>query len=306
MALPPKLETYLSQLDRALQPIATSDRADIVTEIKSHVLDAIERDGEASLPKILEALGEPEAVANRYLLERGLKPGPPARTPMVKWLTLGFLGTLALSMIFAVVVLWKFSPVVTVDGENDRVSILGGLVDIDGKAGKVKIGGGMTVGGDIGGGDSRVIAGDRTLDAATKEITLPFRNANIEMEATKEKRLAWECRVRGKGEAGKLTEGGGKLKLDFSAVDADCELKVPAGPKVILSAANGDLRIERPQGEVEVKLDNGQVRLEPDPGRRYRYDLKVANGHAEGFESSDARDAIRVAVAVGNGSIEKE
>jgi len=89
MSIPPKLEGYLSLLDKTLGPISISERAEIVTEIKSHVLEAQQRDPSLSLEAILSSLGEPEQVANKYLLERGLKPSKPSTRPFVKWLVAG-------------------------------------------------------------------------------------------------------------------------------------------------------------------------------------------------------------------------
>ena len=96
----PRLENYLTALDSALKPLSISDRADIVTEIKSHVMSALEREPERALDAILAALGEPETVANRYLIERGQKPSKPSISPAVKWIVIGFLGTFALILLF--------------------------------------------------------------------------------------------------------------------------------------------------------------------------------------------------------------
>jgi hypothetical protein len=103
-------------------------------------LDAQEKTPDISMKSILASLGEPETVANRYLLERGLKVSKAPRTPMAKWLTIGFLGTLSISVLFLTVLLWKFTPILSIDDENDRVIILGGLIDINGNSGKVSIG----------------------------------------------------------------------------------------------------------------------------------------------------------------------
>jgi hypothetical protein len=140
MPLDDRLEHYLARLDRALTAISISDRADIVTEIKSHALSAMEREPKPSLDSVLAALGEPEIVANHYLLERGLKPGKPPVSPIVKWIVIGFLGTLATFVILIALLLKAAGPVIKVSDKEDRVTLLGGFIDIDGKKGTVKIG----------------------------------------------------------------------------------------------------------------------------------------------------------------------
>jgi uncharacterized membrane protein len=77
MSTDPRLEGYLAKLETVLGPFSASDRAEIIMEIKSHVLAALDRDPNASMDSILAALGEPETVANRYLMERGMKPTKP-------------------------------------------------------------------------------------------------------------------------------------------------------------------------------------------------------------------------------------
>ncbi len=141
MATDPKLESYLSALERALKQLPVSDRADIVTEIKSHVLDALDRDPQKPIDSVLEALGPAESVANRYLLERGQQTVKPPISPVVKWMVIGFLGTLAMIFLFFGLLLFRFSPVLSIDGKNEKVTVLGGLVSIDGKNETVSVGG---------------------------------------------------------------------------------------------------------------------------------------------------------------------
>lgn len=72
-----RLDDYLTKLERLLMLFSVSDRAEIILEIKSHVHSALARDPNTQMDSILSALGEPEFVANRYLMERGMKPAKP-------------------------------------------------------------------------------------------------------------------------------------------------------------------------------------------------------------------------------------
>lgn len=136
-----RLEQYLTSLERALKPFPVSDRADIITEIKSHVQSTLERNPQASLDSLLSALGAPETVANRYLLERGLTTTKPPISPVVKWLVIGFLGTLAMLLIFAGFLVTYFTPILNVDRKKDVVSVMDGIVEINGKSKTIKING---------------------------------------------------------------------------------------------------------------------------------------------------------------------
>jgi len=51
----PKLEAYLNALDRSLGQIPASDRAEIVMEIKSHILDSQGKTPDISMTSILDS-----------------------------------------------------------------------------------------------------------------------------------------------------------------------------------------------------------------------------------------------------------
>jgi uncharacterized membrane protein len=129
MATDPKIDHYLLKLERTLAPFPASDRAEILVEIKSHVLSALEHDSNASVESVLTALGEPETVANRYLMERNLKPIRPPVSPIAKWIVVGFLGTFAMTVLLILGLAFKFTPFFKIDGEH--LTILGGLIEID-------------------------------------------------------------------------------------------------------------------------------------------------------------------------------
>lgn len=86
MTTEPKLESYLSELDKYLAQIPVSDRADIIIEIKSHVMDAQAKKPSQDITAILNSLGDPESVAKRYLQERGIQITLPAKSSSMMWL----------------------------------------------------------------------------------------------------------------------------------------------------------------------------------------------------------------------------
>lgn len=59
------LEKYLDTVDKCLKPLPTSERVDIVKEIKSSVLEMESEN--LSEEQILERLGKPKELARAYL-----------------------------------------------------------------------------------------------------------------------------------------------------------------------------------------------------------------------------------------------
>ena len=137
MTTEPKLEAYLAELDKYLTQIPLSDRADIIIEIKSHVLDAQSKNPTQGIDIILNSMGDAESVAKRYLQERGLQAMSPVKTSSmmwlpasIKWLVIGFLGFISIIVIVISLLIWRFTPLISVDEVNNRVSIGGGLIQI--------------------------------------------------------------------------------------------------------------------------------------------------------------------------------
>lgn len=150
MPIDPNLESYLAKLDAALEQISVGDRAEIITEIKSHVLETQTKRPSQSLQDILTELGDPELVAKRYLQERHIQPRMPKRefsmlwlSSTIKWLVIGFLGTLSILVLIIGLIIWRFTPLVSVDELHNRVLLGGGIIKIQSSADKRKTEGTM-------------------------------------------------------------------------------------------------------------------------------------------------------------------
>lgn len=294
----PRLERYLSTLENALKPFPVSDRAEIITEIKSHVLSALERDPQASVDGILAALGEPEIVANRYLLERGLKPGKPPISPIVRWLVIGFLGTVAMLLAFAVFLVANFSPIVRVDEKGQTVEILGGAIKVDGDKDRVSIRGIIDT-------DMGSYSGSQTLDAG-ETVSVKFSNGRMEIEANEEPSLEWECRGGGGSSPQPLSEGG-TTTLDFSSMlGVKCDIRVPKGAKLDIKGTNGRVSISEADFDVTADLARGSVEFGAAKDVAFKFDVKVDMGKTDAFESSDKPGARSAKIHVGSGRISKE
>lgn len=137
MTTEPKLEAYLAELDKHLTQIPVSDRADIIIEIKSHVLDSQSKNPNEDIETILNSMGDAESVAKRYLQERGLQAAAPIKTSSmmwlpaaIKWLVIGFLGFISIVVVVVALLVWRFTPLISVDEAKNQVSIGGGLIQI--------------------------------------------------------------------------------------------------------------------------------------------------------------------------------
>lgn len=274
MTTEPQLDAYLASVDKALGKITLGDRAEIVTEIKSHILSARERDASRSVQEILATLGAPETVAQRALTARGLK------TSTLKWITLGAVG--------AALLVWKLSPLISFDSFTAKSSLRTGLADLfDDSVGGV------------------VFDGEKILKPGMDTVEVPFSNGQMTFTAGKE--LSWKCKVKPGARLSQVIEQDHGVVFDFGSSGAErCQIEVPAGKKLKISGRNGRVDLKNPQGEIDAELINGVVTISPDPARHYLFKTELRNGMSDSFDSSDETDAIPISVKVTNGKIVKE
>jgi hypothetical protein len=304
MTSDPRLERYLTSLERVLKPFPVSDRAEIVTEIKSHVLSALERDPQARLDSVLAALGEPETVANRYLIERGMKLTKPSINPIIKWVIIGFMGTFAMLLIFAGVIVTRFTPLLHVDDAKDKVSLFGGLIEVDGGNGRVLINGSL---GESWGGPKSSFKGSLPISNG-QNVFIKFGNGKFEITNAHDAKMSWNCSSRS-SPSGALNPAIDKsgISFDLSGLSGvKCELSIPENIQMSIKGSNGKLEVNEPHYNLNAELTNGKVELTPDKGQAYRYSIAVSNGKADSFESSDKPNAYSIAVHVLNGKISRE
>jgi hypothetical protein len=313
-----KLEQYLNRLEYCLGGVPVSDKAEIITEIKSHVMDAVESYPDKSISDILNGLGEPEQVANRYLLERGLEPRRAPKHPVVKWLVIGFLGTFAMSLVAFFIVVWQFSPLVNVNEKTGRVQILGGLIDVQEKNGKSKVKirlddaliGDKDISNMINGKfeidiDENEVSGDKDLVKIDAKIPLKlkFSNTSVTIETSDNSILSYECDV-----VGSYSQSANEpLTYDFTqTTGAECIFKVPMNRDITVDLGNGKLELNKLKNNIKVTCTNAKVEIAPDEKTLYDYDLSVKAGLVDEFIDNDnAANAYKVTVKVVNGLIEK-
>jgi hypothetical protein len=97
-----RIETYLTQLAKALANVALPERDEIVREIRAHILDSVSdaSDPVAAIDRVLCLLGPPEELADRYATERLLTRAGHSFSPWLllrtswRWAKLGVTGTI--------------------------------------------------------------------------------------------------------------------------------------------------------------------------------------------------------------------
>lgn len=299
----PELEKYLFRLDKALTGIPVSEKAEIVTEIKSHILDAIDREPEQSLKDILSSLGEPEQVANKYLLEKGLKSKRAPRHPIIKWLIIGFLGTFAIIVAFLVFVLMYFSPVISINNDTGEIIILGGAIKVQDES---IIFYDLDDFSDVLPRGSLVISGSSAIDTQTTDnVQLRFKHGKIQIEQPKNQdHISWSCQDIIFGNEVLVQNMIDKMYIDFSPLgDINCVVHIPAVKTVSIRGNKGEIILFQPRSATSALLDEGTIFISPVDTQHYVYKTHVTHGNVDQFTSNNTDTAIPLEATVESGNI---
>lgn len=303
------LENYLDRLEKSLGTISVSEKAEIIIEIKSHIMDATENDPEHSTQNAINSLGVPEQVAKKYLDERGLE-APKLnlpKAPSAKWFVLGFLGLIGMFMLFILILVFSFTPFIKVDEDKGRVQILGGLIDInertfdaivDDKDKKnFKFEGSLKIGDDA----NELSAGIKEINENDpKEIKMNFLNGKASFEASTTDKLEYSCKTD------KLIDSGTKhvKNFDFSNTNAaKCKFKVPKDYSIKIKAINAKFSFDQVAANIDLKATNGKIDFKPAKGIDYNYNFKITNGKISNYNSSNNKEAYQVKMTLLNGKI---
>lgn len=299
-----KLEHYLHELEEGLSQLSPSNRAKIIYDTHQHVHQVRQNYPDKSISQILEDLGSASKLANHHLLDHNLKTYKPKRSPLVKWLGLSFIGAVSAFFIFILVLVFKFSPVFKIDEKNQRLIILGGLIDLNGSSGKMKIF-----------DQYQFVASNKytnqfngSVDVPKEEVdevVINFSAGTINLKTSVDRRLIWDCKLENEPTSDFITMGE-IIDIDMEKTGgANCELTIPADLKLTLYGGDGQVSLFEPEFDSYIEIKNGNVLIKPSPELDYKFNLSVKNGFVGNQpKSSVSPDAYEIRARVENGKID--
>jgi hypothetical protein len=298
------LDQYLYSLEKSLSDLNPSDRAKIVLDINEHIHEACEKYEDKKLKEILEDLGHPQKVANHYRLDRGLKTFKPDKHPIIKWLSISFMGSVIAFLLFIIIIVWKFTPIFEIDEKKGRVVLLGGLIDLNSTSGKMKI------------MDQYHFVDNQfanQFDGAVDfpkeeydEVIVNFKSGVLNFKTSLEEKLSWNCKLDNPPTSEFLNRTKDTVELDFEEFSGiACDIFIPAEAKLTVDGKDAQITVNDAEFDTFIEIENGQVAFNPNPEVDYSYDLKVKEGTSTNFENSNAKDAFETRIYIENGSISK-
>lgn len=300
-----RIEHYLLQLDRALVALPVSQRAEIVTEIKSHIYAVLDKDPTQSVEPILGGLGSAAQVAERYLAVKGISRAAPSRGHRwLKGLAIVTVAFFAVIFFSGLATVWYLSPIIKVDRAEGHVTLFGGLIDVNEKIGRIRVGG-IEVNDALKEG-VRVTGEQNIASKNIKMVKIPFNTAQLEISSSADQVLHWDCKATGNASP-KTDTTAGVMTLNLDSLNlAKCTIALPFGIATEFQGVNGNMEIESPRDAMDISLTNGKVKIRPDPAKVYDFEVKVKNGLQDSFPRSGAKGAVKIKVHVVNGLVNKE
>lgn len=299
------LEQYLYQIEKNLSDLHPSDRAQVVLDINLHINESITKFQDKSLSNILEDLGSPQKVANHYRLDRGLITFKPKKHPIVKWLSISFLGSITLFFLFILILVWKFTPIFEIDEKKQRVVILGGLIDINGTSGKMKIMDQYTF---VDNKFSNQFDGAIDIpQGESDELVINFKSGVLNITNSLERELSWNCKLETPPTGDFLDQSKDIIVIDLEQYEGvSCDISVPSELKLSIDGQDAQITVTDAEFDTFIDIKNGQVFFNENPEVDYNYDLKVKNGLVSPeYKSSTNPDAYETRIYIENGSIQK-
>ncbi len=197
---------------------------------------------------------------------------------------------------------WKFSPIFKVDEETQRVIVLGGLIDIDGKSGKVKIFDQVQISDNNQFTDSFQM--NMNMNSEVDELDLNFKTGKFTLKNSTNNEIKFDCKLSGPFDQKMIEQDSELIKVNFASLDgATCEISVPEGKRILLEGVTSQLNIEEPLFNIYIEIETAHVAITPAPEHDYLYNLELEQGYVGDFKSADTNSATEIQVRLQTGTI---
>lgn len=286
------LNTFLSLVEPFLTDLNVTQRARILSELSSELAD-----------KDL-ALQDPKTIANQKRIELGL--GTYIEKKQHSFARFLVKSMVIMSLIFAALIIFlvlKFTPVFKIDEENERVTFFGGLIDIDGKAGKLKIGS------DIQFTDAKYTNSfDLELDVApsVQNINFDLASGNFDISTHPTSKLNLRCKLSTPPLSNIIQEKAQTISINLSRYQGSCDIQLPKNKFINLEAEQATINLLEPEFNTLIDLENGGLNIKPKADIAYDFQLSVETGFISPFESMGSSAEYTIEAKVENGSIIKQ
>ncbi len=282
---------FLKQVETYLEDLPVMEKLKILNEINVDISDKDTID-----------LMSPLETANAKRNEHGfVRYEKEKKFSLMGFLFKFFAFSTVIVVIGISILVYKFTPILKIDEEKNRVIILGGLIDIDGKAGKVKVLDEYHFSDEKFNNDFKA---NIDLGQEKDELIMKFDSGNIQIQTSETSEVIIDCKLSKQPTDNIILHEQDLVRVDLTKISgSNCNLKIPLEKKVSLEGKHGNVFLNQPEFDAYIDIKNGKVSILPENEIDYKYQLNISNGYKGEFESSEAENAYEIQVNVDNGSI---
>lgn len=290
-----EINPYLKEVEKFLEDLPILDRNKIISDLNSELLENN------------EILKRPASVvADEKRIEAGFDAykvkNSKSSFGRVIFKTFAFM--FVCFLIFIGFLMWKFTPLLKIDEENQKVTILGGLIDIDGKSGKFIVG-----------DEVHFTASNYTNDLTgsivilshelnSTPIKLNFESGKFTFQTSPTDDFSFECKLSSPPTEDMITQAPNSIVLNFKELEgSNCTISIPEKAKFFAKGETAAVDLVAPHFDFDLELESGNIVISPDENRTYDYDLKVETGILSDYTSTDdvaGEHKIRIRLESGN------
>jgi hypothetical protein len=283
------INTYIKAIEKNLNDLSLVDKSRIINEIHQEITNN---------PALMN--DAPLVMANQKREAMGFTKFDPAKQTSVFRFMMKSFGVLMIAFILIIgLLVWKFTPLLRVDEENNRITILGGLIDIDAKAGKFKIGNDYHFSEPKYKNDFQA-----KFPVGKQDIIFEFESGKFKLTTSETNELVVNCKLATLPKPKMVSQTQSEIKVDFAGIKgSSCDLEVPENANISLVGDAASLTVNSPKFNLDALIDNGTVGIQPIREINYQYDLSVVNGITGNFDITQGAGTYKISVKMQNGSI---
>lgn len=282
---------YLTTIEKYLMDLSVMERNKLLQVASEKIAD---------MPT--HELGDPLNFANKLRAEHDFTPYfEKQKFSFLRFLFKFFGFMTAIFLIFTLFLVWKFSPILKIDEESNRVIILGGLIDIDGQAGRIKLVDQVQFVNNSYNDDLEITI---PMNQDKDEILVEFNSGLFNIESSLSNDFQLTCKVSKAPETNIISNDHSTIIVDMKNFKgSNCKLLIPPTKKISMDGKEASINIIKPEFHSYIDINNGNIAFEPQNEQDYKFQLKIENGFTGNFESSDSPEAYEVNIEIENGSM---
>jgi len=299
-----RVTRYLNDVKESLLSLNASEREEIIQDLKCKINEQTLKQPHLKADEVIGSLGSPTVLANFILLQKGNIINRVKSKSSLKHLLLFMMGLITLAVLSLGILIWKFTPIIELSSDDQKISILGGAITLNSNhLSQIKLKNNFQ--------KTKKFKGTQEINMASVDSSfVVFQSGHFELSNSETKNIIWDCDINSdENNQDDLPVVLAEIKsfhLDFSQIDgAHCKIQIPRNLKFSIKGSNGSISFNKVQFPVYSELENGEVIFSPDEMINYQYEIHVSRGQTDHFDSSEKNDALKIHLSIENGSIVK-